>query len=115
MPNGGKIFCCVAVLMFGIQAAAAADCVNNQRVDHNGQVLHDANGNPVPCGNIGPTAGEDWLGDNSLLLGAGALLIGGGIAAELATNNSSGGGQPLLYLQLLNKNPGGGVGSPASP
>ena len=30
MPNGGKIFCCVAVLMFGIQAAAAADCVNNQ-------------------------------------------------------------------------------------
>ncbi len=41
---------------------------------HNGQVLHDANGNPVPCGNIGPTAGEDWLGDDSLLLGAGLRL-----------------------------------------
>jgi hypothetical protein len=81
--------------MFGIQAAAAADldCINNQRVDHSGHVLRDANGKPVPCGYIGPTAEE---GLDPLYLGAGALLVGGGIAALLATNNSNGGEAPFV-------------------
>jgi hypothetical protein len=96
MFRGAKTFGCAAALMFGIQAAAAADldCVNNQRVDYSGHVLRDANGKPVPCGYIGPTAEEDPM---ELYLGAGVFLVGGGIAALLATNNSSnGGGIPLL-------------------
>jgi hypothetical protein len=87
MFRGAKTFGCAAALMFGIQAAAAADldCVDHQRVDHSGHVLRDANGKPVPCGYIGPAAEEDPM---PLYLGAGALLVGGGIAALLATNNS---------------------------
>ncbi len=135
MSRGAKIFGCAVALIFEFQAAAAADlpyrksdCVNNQRVDYNGQVVHDANGYVVPCGAyIDPSAGDPGLlgGETPLYLGAGALLVGGGIAAAVATsssNDNGGGGgssqqNQLLYTLLLNnnKNPGGGVGSPVSP
>ncbi len=128
MSRGAKIFGCAVALMFGIQAAAAADlpyrkseCVNNQRVDYNGQVVRDANGYVVPCGAyIDPTAGDPGLfgGDTPLYLGAGALLIGGGIAAAVETSSSSGNGaggsssqqNQLIYTLLLNNNK-----NPASP
>jgi hypothetical protein len=128
MSRGVKTFGCVIALIFGIQAASAADlpnrnsdCVNNQRVDFNGQVVHDANGYVVPCGAyIDPTAGDPGLfgGDTPLYLGAGALLIGGGIAAAVATSSSNGNGaggsssqqNQLIYTLLLNNNR-----NPASP
>ncbi|MGA8170638.1 MAG: hypothetical protein WB816_07390 [Methylocystis sp.] len=103
--------------MIGVQAAAAADlpsrksdCVNHQRVDYNGNVVRDANGNPVPCGAWAEPAAYD-PGIDPLYLGAGALLIGGGIAAAVVTsssNNNNGGAggggsqQALLYTLLLN-------------
>ena len=104
------------------------DCVNNQKVDRNGQVVRDANGDPVPCGGWMASTAEDpgWFGgDQALYLGAGALLIGGGIAAAVVTsssNNNGGGGSSqqnqLFYTLLLNnnRNPNGPLGgSPASP
>jgi hypothetical protein len=89
MFRGAKTFGCAAALMFGIQAAAASelDCVNHRMVDHSGHVLLDANGKPVPCGYIEPVAEE---GLDPLYLGAGALLVGGGIAALLATSSNGG-------------------------
>ena len=57
MSHGAKTFGSAVALMFGIQAASAADfayrksdCVNNQRVDYNGQVIQDANGYGCPAG-----------------------------------------------------------------
>ncbi len=128
MSHGAKTFGWAVALMLGIQAASAADlpyrksdCVNNQRVDYNGQVVHDANGYVVPCGAyIDPSAGDPGLfsGDTPLYLGAGALLIGGGIAAAVGTSSSNGNGaggsssqqNQLIYTLLLNNNK-----NPASP
>ena len=124
MSRSATVLGCALALTVGIQVAEASSCIDHQLVDKLGQVVRDANGNPVACG-VDPNAGDpEWFaGDQGPYLGAGALMVGGGIAAELATsNNNNGGGgssqqNQLLYLLLHNnnKNPGGGVGSPASP
>ncbi len=118
-------------LTVGIQAAEASSCIDHQVVDKLGQVVRDANGHAVPCG-LDPSAGDrgwtasagdpGWFaGDQGVYLGAGTLLIGGGIAAALATTNNGGGNssqQNQLLSQLLltnDRNPNGGLGSPASP
>lgn len=118
-------------LTVGIQAAEASSCIDHQVVDKLGQVVRDANGHAVPCG-LDPSAGDrGWTasagdpgwsaGDQGVYLGAGTLLVGGGIAAALATTNNGGGGssqQNQLLSQLLlnnDRNPNGGLGSPASP
>jgi hypothetical protein len=127
MSHSAVVLGCALALTVGIQAAVAANsasrCVDHQLVDRLGQVVRDANGNPVPCGaGVDSNAGNpEWLaGDQGLYLGAGALLIGGGIAAAVATgssNNNGGGGnggssqqEKLIYLRLLNNNK-----NPASP
>jgi hypothetical protein len=108
MLHCAKTFGCAIALMFGIQAAAADPaCVNNQRVDNNGQVLQDATGHPVRCDDLGPADGDAWL------FGAGALLIGGGIAAELATSASGGGAAQPVETGLGGTGLGGA--RPASP
>jgi hypothetical protein len=108
MFHCAKTFGCAIALMFGIQAAAADPaCVNNQRVDNNGQVLQDATGHPVRCDDLGPADGDAWL------FGAGALLIGGGIAAELATSASGGGAAQPVETGLGGTGLGGA--RPASP
>ena len=123
MSPSATVLGCALALTVGIQVAEASSCIDHQLVDKLGQIVRDANGNPVACG-VDPNAGnpESFAGDQGLYLGAGALLIGGGIAAALATTNNNGGGgssqqNQLLYTLLLNNNnnPGGGVGSPASP
>ena len=117
-------------LTVGIQAAEASSCIDHQVVDKLGQVVRDANGHAVPCG-LDPSAGDrGWTasagdpgwsaGDQGVYLGAGTLLVGGGIAAALATTNNGGGGssqQNQLLSQLLlnnDRNPNGGLGSPAT-
>jgi len=84
--------------------------------------VRDANGNPVPCGHWGDWAGNDaglFGGDTPLYLGAGAVLVGGGIGAAVATSSSGGNGgglggssqqSRLIYLLLLNN-----AAHPASP
>jgi hypothetical protein len=119
MSRSAAVLGCVLALTVGIQAAVAADlaspCVDHQLVDRLGQVVRDANGNPVSCGAwVDPSAGNpEWFaGDQGFYLGAGALLIGGGIAAAVATSssNNNGGGEgfsqqnQLIYLLLLNNN-----------
>ena len=123
MSRRATVLGCILALTVGIQVAEASSCVDHQLVDKFGQVVRDANGNAVACG-VNPVGGDpEWSAvDPGPYLGAGALLVGGGLAAALATSNTGGGGgsseqNQLLYLQLLNnnKNPGGRVGSPASP
>jgi hypothetical protein len=122
MSRSATVLGCALALTVGIQVAEASSCIDHQLVDKFGQVVRDANGNPVACG-VDPNAGNpEWFaGDQGLYLGAGALMIGGGIAAALATSNNGGGGSSqqnqLLYQLLLdnNKNPSGGAGRPASP
>ena len=122
MSRSAIVLGCALALTVGIQVAEASSCIDHQLVDKFGQVVRDANGNPVACG-VDPNAGNpEWFaGDQGLYLGAGALMIGGGIAAALATSNNGGGGSSqqnqLLYQLLLdnNKNPSGGAGRSASP
>jgi hypothetical protein len=129
MSRSAAVLGCVLAFTVGIQAAVGADqassCIGHQLVDKLGQIVRDANGDPVPCGAwIDPNAGNpEWFaGDQGLYLGAGAVLIGGGIAAAVASsssNNNGGGGgagggssqqNQLIYLLLLNNNK-----NPASP
>jgi hypothetical protein len=112
---------CALALTVGMQVAEASSCIDHQLVDKLGQVVRDANGNPVACG-VDPNAGDpEWFaGDQGPYLGAGTLVIGGGIAAALATSNNGGGGggggggssqqNQLTYLRLLDNNK-----NPASP
>lgn len=61
MSNSAKIIGCAAVLIVGIQSAAAdnrKDCENNRRVDREGREVHDANRNSVPCGRWTASAGD---------------------------------------------------------
>ncbi len=127
MSRSAAVLGCVLALTVGIQVAVAgqaSSCIDHQLVDKLGQVVRDANGNPVPCGAwVDSNAGNpEWFaGDQGLYLGAGALLIGGGIAAAVAAtssskNNGGGGGggssqqNQLIYSLLLNNNK-----NPASP
>jgi hypothetical protein len=122
MSRSATVLGCALALTVGIQVAEASSCIDHQLVDKLGQIVRDANGNPVACG-VDPNAGNpEWFaGDQGPYLGAGALMIGGGIAAALATSNNGGGGSSqqnqLLYQLLLdnNKNPSGGAGRSASP
>ncbi len=138
MSHSAAVLGCALALTVGIQVAVAGQatsCIDHQLVDKLGQVIRDANGNPVPCGAwVDSNAGNaEWFaGDQGFYLGAGALLIGGGIAAAVATSSSRGNGggggggsspqNQLLYTLLLNNNknpagdPGGSpAGNPASP
>ncbi len=127
MSHSAAVLGCALALTVGIQVAVAgqaSSCIDHQLVDKLGQVVRDANGNPVPCGAwVDSNAGNpEWFaGDQGLYLGAGALLIGGGIAAAVAAtssskNNGGGGGggssqqNQLIYSLLLNNNK-----NPASP
>ena len=110
MSRGAAVLGCALALTVGIQVAEASSCIDHQLVDKLGQVVRDANGHPVPCG-IDPNAGdpESFAGDQGLYLGAGALLVGGGIAAALATsssNNNNGIGTALV-TNPSNNNDGG--------
>ncbi len=61
MSNSAKIIGCAAVLMVGIQSAAAdnrKDCENNRRVDREGREVLDANRYSVPCGGWTASAGD---------------------------------------------------------
>jgi hypothetical protein len=136
MSRSAAVLGCVLALTVGIQVAVAgqaSSCIDHQLVDKLGQVVRDANGNPVPCGAwVDSNAGNpEWFaGDQGLYLGAGALLIGGGVAAAVATSSSSGNGaggsssqqNQLIYTLLLNNNrnsagnlAGNPGGNPASP
>jgi len=126
MSRSAAVLGCALALMVGIQAAAAdqaSSCIDHRLVDKLGQVVRDANGNPVPCGawvDSNARNPEWFAGDQGLYLGAGAVLIGGGIAAAVASSssNNNGGGagggssqqNQLIYLLLLNNNK-----NPASP
>jgi len=124
MSRSAAILGCVIALTTGNQTASALDttrCLNNQIVDNRGHVVRDANGNPVPCGRQEPTASEQGLFDRDtpLYLGAGALMVGGGISAAVATSSAGKGGglgggssqqSQLIYLLLLNNS-----SHPASP
>ena len=110
MSRGAAVLGCALALTVGIQVAEASSCIDHQLVDKLGQIVRDANGNPVACG-VDPNAGNpEWFaGDQGAYLGAGALMIGGGIAAALATsssNNNNGIGTALV-TNLSNNNDGG--------
>ena len=110
MSRRATILGCVLALTVGIQVAEASSCVDHQLVDKFGQVVRDANGNSVSCG-VNPNGGDpEWSAvDPGPYLGAGALLIGGGLAAALATSSSdyNSGVGPMLVTSPSNNNRGG--------
>src|SRR5208282_3844815 len=93
MSRSAAILGCAIALTVGIQTAKAG-CVNNQITDSAGRVVLDAAGNPVSCVRADGSANDQGLfgGDTPLYLGAGAVLVGGGVGAAVATSSSGNGG-----------------------